>query len=262
MKRLWLIPAALLTVGWIEMQPLVESVELPVVDGKVQEAEYGAWARGINFGFGDRIGRRSKIYLRSAKDGALYVGIKSINGFPDNVVDGAVMYIDSAPGGIKSTEELADYLSVERGLVSGIGSKNGTRAVLRFAPDFAPDYALFIKYKIAGIFRLTPEKLYDIAASSANATTGNLYYAQTDGSNLEVRVTLSDIGLTPASPVKFVMTLLNGEDAYRSDELVGVKGLPGGNPAQKTVVLNAGDFMVYTPPAAAPEGDDIDLGKE
>ena len=47
MKRLWLIPASLFALGWIEMQPLVETSETPIVDGKVLETEYVAWTRGI-----------------------------------------------------------------------------------------------------------------------------------------------------------------------------------------------------------------------
>jgi hypothetical protein len=54
------------------------------------------------------------------------------------------------------------------------------------------------------------------------------------------------------------MTLLNGEDPYRSDEFVGVTAMPGGNPDKKVVTLNPNDFIAHIPglAAIAAEGDD------
>ena len=114
-------------------------------------------------------------------------------------------------------------------------------------------------YRSAGLFSLASDGNRLIAAASVNATTGNLFYVQTDGSNLEVRVRQADLGLTPNSPVRFIVTLLNGEEPYRSDEFIGVGAVGGGNLDKKTVALTGGDFLTYVPgvAAVAAEGDGL-----
>src|SRR4051812_33357666 len=87
-----MIAGALVTAGWSAMESTVPTEVTPTVDGKVSEGEYEAWARGINKSFGDRIGMKSKLYMRSTMDGSFYIGLRSVNGFPDNEADGAVMY--------------------------------------------------------------------------------------------------------------------------------------------------------------------------
>jgi hypothetical protein len=218
----------------------------------VLESEYEGSARGINRSFGDRIGARSKIYLRSSSDGNLYIGIRSVNGFPDNENDGAVMYIDSAPGGFANTGDLTDYTSVPRGLVSGLGAKSGKRALLTFPSGFEADYAVYVRYHDAGAFRLSAASHELIGAAQANASTTALQYVQSNGTNLELRVPLEPLALTPGSTVKFIVTLLNGSDGYRSDEFVGVTTYPAGSIGQKSATLSAGDGMMYVPAAAAP----------
>lgn len=241
--------ACLLAAGWTEMQRVTPSEATPTVDGKVFEGEYDAWARGINKSFGDRIGQRSRLYLRTDTR-YLYIGIRSVNGFPDNEVDGVVMYLDTAEGGYASTSEFSDYSTVPRALASGVGTKAGHRAVLNFPPSFKPEYALFVRYRDAGVLRLSSDYHDLAAAGQAQSTTGNVHYVHSNGTNLEIRVWLEDIGLGPAAPVKFIWTLLNGEDAYRSDEFIGVNAYPGGSIGQKSATLSDGDGMLYVPAAA------------
>jgi hypothetical protein len=245
------LASCLLALGWKAMEPVVPTEPAPTVDGKVFEGEYEAWARGINKSFGDRIGMRSRIYLRSsAPAGSLFIGIRSVNGFPDNEKDGVVLYIDSVAGGFGSTADLSDYGSVPRALVSGMGTKTKQRAVITFPSGFRPDYAIYIRYHDAGVFRLGAEYHDLLGASQANATTGDVKYVQSNGTNLEVQVYLDTLGLTPRAPVRFIATLLNGEDAYRSDEFIGVHALAGGSLGQKSATLGADDFMTYVPQGA------------
>ena len=242
--------ACLLAAGWTKMETIVPTEVTPVVDGKVIEGEYEAWARGINKSFGDRIGQRSRLFMRSMPSGDLFIGLRSVNGFPDNEQDGAVMYIDSAPGGFASTTEFTDYSTVPRALVSAISPANRRCAVLSFPAEFQPDYALYIRYRDAGVFRLATDYHDLLAACQAQSTTGNIKYVHRDGTNLEVQVRLEDIGLTPDAPVKFVWTLLNGMDAYRSDEFIGVNALAGGSLGRKNLTLSRDDFMTYIPASA------------
>ena len=114
-------------------------------DGTINPGEYAAFSSGINTGFGNVIGKDSKLFIDSGADGRLNFGF--LKGSATQEFDNLmVIYIDSVPGGLNSLATITDKSTRERAAISGKGEISGSSA-LTFAPGFTADYAIAISAK-------------------------------------------------------------------------------------------------------------------
>jgi beta-glucanase (GH16 family) len=236
-------------------------------DGVLGGAEYVAGVRGINAGFFDLIGRDSWVRVDSRADGKLYFAFESQTAWPTPGPFAAVIYVDSIDGaGFASTYELLDTADRPRRLASGKGAA-GERADLHFAPGFRADYAIVVEPQRVRIFELGASAHVAVNGAAQGAVVDDLggndvRYRIDDGSAggrvRELRLRLEHLGLAPADAFRFIVTMLNGDTAFRSNEFVGVAaGNPWDtvNPGQTAAVLKPGDFLSFqtaAPPQLAP----------
>ena len=240
------------------------------VDGQVGVGEYVGSRNGINTGFGDRLGQNSVFYFDSSALGHLNFAIKSMNAWPSPSSFGAVIYIDSGPGGYASTVALQDVADQGRRLASG-KSASGSTANLYFAPGFAADYAVCI----------APDRMniYHLGTTSHTWINGAMLGAETDmlggqdviyriGSGTpgnktrEMGLRLSQIGQSPGGKLDMVVTYVNGDTAYRTNEFVGVapgNTFDGSNPGYGDVSLKIADFIRFTTVPSQPCGISADM---
>lgn len=209
-------------------------------DGMVNPGEYTGLSRGINSGLGDVVGATSELHIDADSGGALNLGL--VTG-PGAFNDRAVIYIDSVAGGFADTTGLTDVGDPLRRAISGCNA-SAVCADLFFPASFAPDYAIALDSGSAGLWQLVG------GGSHTFITSANLMI----GSEIEMDLTLADIGLTPGGSFTYVLTYLNPEDvgtAFRSDEFHGVSPLtvPAGNPGGASVTLVEGDCQQFVTPA-------------
>jgi beta-glucanase (GH16 family) len=246
--------------------PLAEWTDLTaaaaVADGSIGTSEYAGATAGINSGFGDRIGENSMFHVDSGADDWVNFAIASDSAWPDPAPDGVVIYIDSQPGGFPSTYELNQSYIISQQLASGNGSQ-GQRCELFFAPGFLADYAICLEDGAAIVYTLGKSGHQLQRAALLNSPTDTQggtdlrYYA--NGLTRELRARLSDIGVAEGGSFDFVVTMLNGDIAFRSNEFVGVAaGNPwdGDNIGVESGVLKRGDFIRFH---TAPAWFDLDL---
>ena len=229
------------------------------VDGVIGRDEYVLVTTGINAGLLDQIGRNSEMHVDSSADGRLSIGFASVTAWPGEPY-GVVIYVDSVDGGFASTYELTDAAARSRRLASGKG-ESGQRADLYFAPGFRADYAVVLEVDFVTIYRLDRSSHVLIHGAALDAPTDMLggddvrYRADGDGGRRvrECELRLSHVSVAPGQTFRCVVTLLNGDTAFRANEFVGAAP---GNPfdaaglAATAAVLKPGDFIRFR--AASP----------
>lgn len=208
-------------------------------DGVVNPGEYAGLSRGINAGFGDVVGMTSELHIDADSAGNLNLGL--ITG-PGAFSDRAVIYIDSIPGGFADTAGLTDVADPLRRAISGCNFSS-VCADLFFPASFMPDYAIAFDAGFAGVWQLVGGGSHTFV-NSANLNIG---------SDVEMNLTLADIGLTSGDSFTYILTYLNPEDpgtAFRSDEFHGVSPLsvPPGNPGGAPVTFVDGDCQIFVTP--------------
>ena len=242
-------------------------------DGVIDAVEYVASTTGINDGLGDRIGEYSNMYVNSGADGSINFAFESVTAWPTSGPFGAVIYIDSANGGLASTYELCDLGDLGRRLATG-KSATGQRSDLYFAPGFLADYAICLAPDFAEIYELSRGEHALVNGATLGASTNYLggtdvtYQVDDGGTGGRVRefqARLADVGVPQGGAFNYLVSMLNGDNAYRSNEFIGAAaGNPwdADNPGQATVVLKPGDFIRFQT-ASLPgdlDGDgDVDL---
>ncbi len=227
-----------------------------LADGTLSSAEYAVAFSGINSGFGDRLGAQSRLWLDSSADGRLNLAIESRTAWPAPSAYGAVIYVDSIPGGFASTYELRDVADRSRRLASGKGSA-GQRSDLYFAPGFRADFAIVLEDTAATVYRLDRAAHTRLNAAGLNASSDllggrELAYQSDAGTLRELHLPASLLGLSgsaPANAPRLLATLLNGDNAFRTNEFVGAA--PGNawdafNPGAGPALLKSGDFASFT----------------
>ncbi|MFQ5411188.1 MAG: family 16 glycosylhydrolase [Phycisphaerae bacterium] len=227
------------------------TLESAVPDGVLNPVEYVASTQGLNGGLGDRIGRNSTFYIDSSSDGRLNIGFDANNPWIEPY--GVVVYLDTAPGGLVSTLDLTDTADRTRRLTTGKG-QSGERADLYFAPGFRADYAISLDLNTSAIYQLGTGSLPLINGADLDAPNDlfggqDVIYRIDDGSAgsrvREFEARLSHFGLAPGDAFTFIVTMLNANTLFRSNEFVGVA--PGNewdtfNPGASATVVKPGDF--------------------
>lgn len=244
-------------------------------DGVRTPGEYFAFANGINSGLSDLIGRNTEMYLDSTATGDLTLAFDSFSAWPNSSY-GAVVYVDSTPGGWFSTFDLGDTADRSRRLVSGKGT-TGQRSDLYFADGFLADYAIVLEPSAMRVYQLgKPAHTLVGGALLGSATDlagGTSYAYRLDDGSLgskwrEVKLPLSSIGVAPGGTMRIVATLLNGDTAFRANEFVGAatgNAFDAGNPGANPVVLKPSDFLRFvavpgcTAACSLPGGGTADL---
>lgn len=234
---LFLVPAAALGAPTLIADGTPSSA---VNDGVINPGEYVGFSGGINAGFGDVIGASSQLFVDSATDGTLNIGLQT---GPGSLNDAVVIYVDAVPGGFADTSGFSDVADPLRRAISGTDGTN--RSVLTFAPGFEADYAIAFDATFAGVWSLDTVSHVFVADAGLQGGAGQW----------EMQLDLADLGLTPGLPFSYVATYLNSGNAFRSDEFHGVAAstVSGGNPGQGPVTLVDGDSNVFQsaePPVA------------
>lgn len=227
-----------------------------ITDGAIAPGEYAASINGINQGFGDVLGQNSQLHIDSSADGQLFIGLEGQTLLSPTGTGGVVIYIDSVAGGAVSTAALTGTNDLQQRLASGQGVA-GERSSLFFAPGFRADYAVVfgpttaMMYRIAGV-NLIPLNGAQLGASTDVNGGDDVAYVLSGGTTgariREFRAPLATMGMQPGDACLFVATLLDGNNAVRSNEFVGIE--PGNwwdaqNPVQSNVVLKYGDFASF-----------------
>jgi beta-glucanase (GH16 family) len=240
------------------------------VDGQVGVGEYVGSRNGINAGFGDRAGQNSVFYFDSSALGHLNFAFKSMNAWPMPSSFGAVIYIDSEPGGYASTVVLQDVADQGRRLASG-KTASGAASNLYFAPGFAADYAVCIAPEQMNIYRLGTATHTWINGADLGAQTDllgghDVIYRIGSGTpgnkTREMGLRLSQIGVASGEKLDMVVTYVNGDTAYRTNEFVGVapgNTFDGSNPGFADVSLKIADFIRFTTVPSQPCGIPADM---
>ncbi|MFO0838124.1 MAG: family 16 glycosylhydrolase [Phycisphaerae bacterium] len=227
-----------------------------LADGVLSVSEYPASINGVNSGFGDRIGAQSLLHLDSSADGRLNLALQSHSAWPAPTNYGAVVYVDSVAGGFASTYELGDVADRPRRLASGKGA-GGQRSDLYFALGFLADFAIVLEDNAATIYRLdrsSHTRLNGAALNSASDLLGGHAVAyridngSAGGALREFQMPLALLGLAPGDSLRFVVTMLNSDNAFRTNEFFGAS--PGNpwdtvNPGAGPAVLKPGDFAEF-----------------
>ena len=215
-----------------------------VDDGMISASEYGALTNssgGAIGGFGNVIGSKSKLYFDTSSSGQLNIGIQFGGGTMTPQQDAIVMYIDSVAGGLHDIGTINDVGGGSdrgRAAVSGLGIQSGS-SKLSFAPGFYADYAIAIEPTTANLFQINPNGSLTFI-KSVNLMPGNNGTDQ----QREIQLQLSDLSLPSGGTFRWVATLLNANNGYRSNELNGEAAYSGGNIGNNYFVFSS--FNTYT----------------
>ena len=219
-----------------------------VKDGTVNAGEYVGETSGIGAGFGDVIGASATLGVDADEFGEVYFGLTR---GPGGLFNDVVIYLDTGIGGFTTTATFDDRIDGLRTAISGFGF-NDARATLNFAPGFDADYAIAFFSGFAGLWQLQETGEHTFIADAG------LVAASFDANDpfFELSVQLSDLGLVPGNSFDYVVTYLNGGDAFRSNEFHGVASGPADNIGQAEYSLADGDFITFTtfePPVSGAE---------
>ena len=185
-----------------------------------------------NSGFGDVFGSTGSLDINDDGTTITYTLNKGAGTFNDAIV----IYIDSKTGGFSDTSTFDDTGDELRKAVSGFDGTN--RAQINFPAGFTADYAIAINVNLVnfgGLWELASTGSHtfvqSVNVSPEDNTSSATYTFDTD---------FTEIGTTPSSNFKFVATLLNQGNAFRSDEAIG-DGISSGNPGNPSTVTFSDD---------------------
>ena len=213
--------------------PIVDTTAATAtVDGTVGPAEYAGKVVGNgHVGFGDQVGTGA-LHIDSATDGTLSFGLVRGDGDLNNH---AVIFIDSVAGGLASTAGLLDDQDDGRRAISG--ASIGGKSDITFPAGFLPDYAISFDVAFgANLFQLVE------GGNGSLVPLGNLGGAGTAGqAAFEFTGTLTQIGAVQGGSFTFMATVINGNNAFRSDEgMPSTFGIPPGNPGNPSTISPTG----------------------
>lgn len=205
------------------------------VGGGISAGEYFGSTTGTGNGFGSMIGA-GRTLRTNVRGTSLFFGLEG-SGLSGN--DIGVMYLDTRAGGIASTSGLTDAGDPGRAAVSGRGTGSG-QSVLNFGSDFRPDYAITFQTNFIGLFQ--------IVEGNSHVFVGALAKSPTPASSMEVSVALSNLGITQpgVATIRYMMTLLNAENAFRSNEFQGAGSSPSSNIGVNSFTFGQNQFAQIT----------------
>ncbi|QDU71123.1 hypothetical protein [Mucisphaera calidilacus] len=206
-------------------------------------------AAGVSSGFGNVIGSEATLDVNVSPAGLVAMTLNRGSG---TLNDTAVIYIDAVAGGVASTSGLTDTADGGRAAISGQGFGDET-SHLNFAATFEADYAITIETAFSGLFA--------IGADPANHAF--VAGVSTDGArdasdpSFGIAFDLTQIGLSLGDSFDFIVTYLNPNNAFRSDEFIGVTASTFtagniGNNLNQPAQLADGDFNTVTTAAPVP----------
>ncbi len=226
-------------------------------DSTIEADEYSTSIAGLNDGFGDVLGENSELKIESSADGDLFFALQSETLLSPAGTGGVVIYIDSVSGGAVSTAGMNASADLQQRLASGTGVA-GERAKLFFSPGFRADYAVVMGPARAMVYLIFNLQLVPLGGAQVNAELDidggtDFSYRLGGGSDgirqRELRLPLNRVGMQPGDECHLMATLLDGSNAFRSNEFVGIHSgnwWDGQNPGQADVVLKQGDFITFT----------------
>lgn len=244
------IRAALLAVTFTSLlastaaaQPFVDcddAAGLAVADGTIGTNEYSMGSTGLGSGFGGIIGAGRDILVDSDSSGNLAFAVAAPGGC-SALGDAIVIYIDSVPGiGISNTSVLTDTADLGRAAISG--SNGGNSSDLAFSAGFAADYAIVIEAGGANLFQLVAGGSHVFVSALTRFPTSGFGASCTKEMN---GISMADLGSQAGNPFRWVATLINPTNAFRSNELQGVSAAPASNIGQAPFALSAGDWNTF-----------------
>ncbi len=215
----------------------------PVNDGTVGPGEYAGSSTGLGNSFGGVLGAGATLSFDSDALGNLAFALSATSATcAQGNSDSIVIYVDSRTGGFTDTTTLNDFSDQGRAAASGMGT-DGTRSSLAFAQGFAADYAIVIQNNFSGIFRLVaggPHVFVKTLTRSSVMTVPPPCVGEWTG------FSMADLGAQLGGDLRYVATLLNSTNGFRSNEYQGVIGVPAtGGVGPYT--LGSGEFNVFTP---------------
>jgi hypothetical protein len=233
------LPAATATV-----QQCDPNGTLATNDGTVNSGEYPAISTGLGSGFGGTLGTAT-LQWDSDTFGALAFALVTPGSSQCALAptDAVVIYLDSRAGGFTSTAGFTDNSDSGRSAASGVGQSSG-RADLTFAAGFTADFAIVLKGSFAGVFELRagqPHVFVKLLTRTPDATFDAACTRELSG------LSVTELGAGLGTDIRYVATLLNASNAFRSNEFHGTAAVPGANIGVASHALAAGDFNVFRP---------------
>jgi len=143
--------------------------------------------------------------------------------------DVGVIYIDSIGGGFSNTAAFTDTASAHTAAISA-GAISGTAnlAQLNFPAGFLPDFAIAFQSRNGS----ATATLYRLTNGGSHVVVGAVSGTQMVTGCADFRInglTTGDLGIAPGASFRYVVTLLNAVNAFRSDEFHGTASPGGGN---------------------------------
>jgi hypothetical protein len=222
------------------------TTSIATIDGMIEADEYPGVSIGVGMGFMRMIGMGIPMHLDSHEDGRLAVAIDGTGGMCAwGANDSVVIYLDVLPdSGFASTAGFTDNGDPGRAAISGMGTSSG-RADLTFAAGFTADHAIVLRADSASLFELREGAHRFISSLTRSPAFDTSCVREAGG------FTMADLGSQAGNPIHWVATLLNSENAFRSNEFQGVAATPMDNIGAAPHALTAGDrniFATYGPP--------------
>ncbi len=210
-----------------------------ILDGVIEDGEYAGFVNGINNDFGDLIGEGSRLYFDSDDQRNLHIALDAAreggwsSGFTNDII---VIYFDVQDGSGFNTTRLADPSSPH---TTAISAPYGSQ--LTFAPGFNPRFALAISPDGAGLWLLTTTNLLQLinpVEINLNTNPGEVLF--------ELSLDIAYFGEIADGSIKYVATLVNANEVYRSNEFMGVASTSiTGTIGTMSVSLSPGDYNVF-----------------
>ncbi|MCC6875187.1 MAG: hypothetical protein IT378_12845 [Sandaracinaceae bacterium] len=200
---------------------------LATLDGVVGAGEYAGASAGAGSGFGGYLGAGASLHVDSGPAGELALALDSGAG---NCAPGAddtiVIYVDAVPGiGFADTTGLTDNADGGRAAASAMGT-DGARADLAFPAGFEPESAIVVRPDFAGLFRLQSGGSHTFVRALTRAPEPGF---ATSCVKEMGGITMTDLGSQAGNPIRWIATLMNSSNAFRSNEFHGVSPVPGAN---------------------------------
>ncbi|MFO0595404.1 MAG: GEVED domain-containing protein [Myxococcaceae bacterium] len=209
-----------------------------IADGTVGPTEYPLTSLGLGNGFGGVLGTNVRLSMDSTSTGNLIFALETFaaGACTQANTDDIVIYFDTVGGGFADTNAFTDNSDQGRAAASGMGT-DGSRAALTFAPGFQADYALVIQNGFTGLFALRggSAHVFVKTVNTVNGSGSNCVH-EFDG------LTLADLGATNPNDVRFVATLLNATNGFRSNEFHGVNVAPASNIGAAPFAFTVGEY--------------------
>ncbi len=219
----------------------VASAQISTTDSTAARIPAGAptpVSGGVGYGFGGQIGSiEGAVRFEIDSDSLGRISMQfldgSCGGWTDGPNDVGVIYIDSTAGGFADTSSFTDVTGAHQAAISA-GSTGGTANASRldFPMGFRPDFAIAFESRDPSRGGITTAALYRLTASGAHVLVPGVSGTQLMSFGCsEFRIdglTTSSLGIAPGDSFRYVATLLNSNNGYRSNEFQGFSPAPVG----------------------------------